>query len=289
MQNSNTLLRTAILLFCSLAFSQGHKLAPALNSLVEAERAFAQYSVEHGQREAFLKFFAEDGVAFNPRPFNSNEYLRQQPPTPKPQPFILNWQPLYADISAAGDLGFTTGPYSVTAAGRPTRHGIYFSVWKKQADNAWKVVADIGVPTPEAIAPLTTDCAAATHASAKPAKTELAQLLSLDSAFARQLKTDGAPQAYARYVNAESRLHRVGQMPVVGSTAITQYLTQQNPSLSFSPEKADIASSGDLGYVYGSYESPPEKGYYLRVWRREGAGKWVLMADIANPFPPEKK
>ncbi len=122
--------------FCSslLALAQATKLAPELASLVEAERAFAQYSVENGQREAFLKFFAEEGVAFNPRPFNSNEYLRPQPPTPKPQPFILNWQPLFADISAAGDMGFTTGPYTVVAANRPTRHGMYFSVWKKQAD-----------------------------------------------------------------------------------------------------------------------------------------------------------
>ncbi len=84
-------------------------------------------------------------------------------------------------------------------------------------------------------------------------------------------------------------MHRVGQLPVVGAEAITQYLTQKNQSLTYRAEKADIARSGDLGYAYGSYEAPAEKGYYLRVWRRGTEGKWELMADIANPFPTEKK
>lgn len=270
-------------------FIQAKKISPALAELVESERAFAKYSVENGQRDAFLKFFAEDGVAFNPRPFNSNEYLRKQPPAPKPPPFTLNWQPMFADISAAGDLGFTTGPYTVAAENRPTRHGMYFSVWKKQADSTWKVVADIGIAVPQAVAPLTTECAAASHPKANASKTNTANLLAQEKAFADQLKSEGVLKTYLRYVNAESRLHHPGQLPVVGTEAISQHFTQKTSMLSCQAEKADIAASGDLGYVYGSYESQTEKGYYLRVWRRGVAGNWVLMAEIANPFPPEKK
>ena len=277
------------LLSLVLVYGQAKKLSPELTSLVSAEREFAAYSVANGQREAFLQYFAEAGVAFNPKPFKSNEASRQRPPTPKPQPFILNWQPMFADVSVAGDLGFTTGPYTVTAENRPTRHGLYFSVWKKQADQSWKVVADIGVPVPEAVAPLTTDCGGATHPNAKPAKTTAAQLLALESEFATALKSEGTVKTYARYVNDESRLHRFNQLPVLGQAAITRYLTPKNTGLTTHAEQADIASSGDLGYVYGSYETPAENGYYLRVWRRSADGKWVLMADIENPFPPEAK
>ncbi|MBS1808714.1 MAG: hypothetical protein JST84_11025 [Acidobacteria bacterium] len=289
MQKQQIILITLILLPLMLVLGQAPKLSPVLESLVKSERDFARYSVANGQREAFLTFFAEDGVAFNPRPFVSNEYLRKQPPTPKPQPFILNWQPMFADVSAAGDLGFTTGPYAVSAENRPTRHGMYFSVWKKQKDNTWKVVADIGVPVPQAVAPLTTECTAASHPTAKPMKGDPATLLQLEAEFARQLKSEGALKTYSRYINAESRLHRVGQMPLVGQAAITQHLTQTNLSLVTTAEKSDIASSGDLGYVYGSYETQADKGYFLRVWRRDVKGNWTLMADIAIPFPPATK
>ncbi len=49
-------------------FAQGNNLSPALASLAEAERAFAKTSVEKGTREAFITFFADDGINFEPHP-----------------------------------------------------------------------------------------------------------------------------------------------------------------------------------------------------------------------------
>jgi hypothetical protein len=97
--------------FVSSAVSQKIKTSSPLGSLVEAERAFARTSVQKGIRESFLEFFAEDGINFQPHPVKTREaILKRLAPATRP-PVVLNWEPAYADISRAGDLGYTTGPY----------------------------------------------------------------------------------------------------------------------------------------------------------------------------------
>ena len=123
-----------------------YKQSPALASLVEAERAFARTSVEKGIRESFIEFFADDGIGFDPHPIKVKEaYLKQPAPATRP-PVVLDWQPVYADVSRAGDLGYTTGPYTFTNNApdkKSTHYGFYFSIWKKQADGSWKAVEDM--------------------------------------------------------------------------------------------------------------------------------------------------
>jgi uncharacterized protein (TIGR02246 family) len=60
--------------------------------------------------------------------------------------FNLSWKASKADVSGTVDLGYTIGTYQLTtnnADGKPqTEVGKYVTVWKKQADGQWKVVAD---------------------------------------------------------------------------------------------------------------------------------------------------
>ncbi len=69
--------------------------------------------------------------------------------------YALSWQETMVEVSKGGDLGYTVGSYDLTlhdAQGNPvTDHGKYVTVWKKQPDGKWKVVADIfnsDPPTP---------------------------------------------------------------------------------------------------------------------------------------------
>lgn len=59
----------------------------------------------------------------------------------------ISWQPLRAQVSRSGDMGYTSGAYQMTfndASGKPiTDKGKYATVWKKQADGSWKVLLDI--------------------------------------------------------------------------------------------------------------------------------------------------
>jgi uncharacterized protein (TIGR02246 family) len=62
--------------------------------------------------------------------------------------FSLSFQGTRADASKGGDLVYTVGTYTLTMSGpkdkKPvTDKGKYMTVYKKQADGAWKAVADM--------------------------------------------------------------------------------------------------------------------------------------------------
>src|SRR5436190_18110221 len=67
-----------------------------------------------------------------------------------PRKGLLSWEPIFADVSRAGDLGYTTGPWEFRPDGpddQPVAFGQYFTIWKKQSGGDWKAVLDRGVST----------------------------------------------------------------------------------------------------------------------------------------------
>jgi ketosteroid isomerase-like protein len=54
----------------------------------------------------------------------------------------LRVDPAKADVSASGDLGYTSGTYQLSMGGG-TEKGKYVTVWVKQAGGGWKVKEDI--------------------------------------------------------------------------------------------------------------------------------------------------
>ncbi len=117
-------------------------------SVAASERAFARQSVEHGMRAAFLEYFADDGINFAPGPGNTRERFRARPDAI--EPFVLDWHPAITAVARAGDLGFTTGPFTITGrapAVREPAQGVFLSVWRRQADGNWRVIVDGGVST----------------------------------------------------------------------------------------------------------------------------------------------
>ncbi len=277
--------------------TQQKPIRTELISLANAERAFAKMSVEKGVREAFYNNFAEDGINFQPHPTNTREAYRKTPAPATLPPVTLNWAPIYGDISQAGDMGYTTGPFAVedhSPAKRPTRHGMYSSVWKKQADGSWKVLLDLGIQVNSAVAPLDAPFQAAPIWNVKPhkasAEDNLASLLKADRAFFEQSKS-AASVAWQKFLSDDARIHRNQMMPVVGNAELKTWVGKQSAAISGEPIKADVASSGDFGYSYGKYElkaEKVEKGYYARVWKRNAKGDWRIVFDVTNPLPEEK-
>jgi len=300
-----------LLAFTFVVFGQTGGYSPALVSLVEAERAFARTSVERGVRESFLAFFADDGINFQPHPTNTREAFLKRPAPTLPPPVTLNWEPIFADVSRAGDLGYTTGPYRLidqSPEHRPIQHGYYFSIWKRQPDGAWKVAVDVGIETP---APDAAERALRfqsvrnpspakkmTSASVNP-EAGRAALLEADREFIRAASSRGVLKAFQAHLGDEARLHRNGIFPLTKKDAIRSFLAQKKFMPSGEPMQADVAQSNDLGYTYGRYElredSAPqhakatEKGYYVRVWKRDSSGRWKIALDTTHPLPPEEK
>ena len=92
-------------------------------------------------RDAFLAVLAEDGVLFRPGPVNGREWFESIPPPPG----VLAWDPVHAEVSKAGDLGYTTGPWRYDLDGRDAVFGHYVSIWRRAKNDSWRLVVDIGI------------------------------------------------------------------------------------------------------------------------------------------------
>lgn len=64
----------------------------------------------------------------------------------------LEWDPVKAEVSDDGTLGFTFGNWKYAYKNKEgkdtTLYGVYVTIWKKQKDNTWKYIFDGGNETP---------------------------------------------------------------------------------------------------------------------------------------------
>jgi ketosteroid isomerase-like protein len=304
MRTSLRLAVTTTFVLCATLFGAAQQQMGALKGMVDAERRFARASVDTNMRDSFLAFFANDGVEFSPGPVNVKETFSKQPNPPKPPPVTLDWDPVFANVSQAGDLGFTTGRYVLTdnAKKAPAAQGYFFSVWKKQADGQWKAVLDYGIESPPE-GPISHSEAVKSGSQSKyrargkvDLEGEQKGLLDAEREFSKVSESGSTADAYARYLDPEARMNRNGTQPYVGSAAINSHVKLKTLQAKWEPMKAEVASSADLGYTYGSYESnepgaptSTEHGYFARVWKRDGKGEWKIVMDTATPAESEKK
>lgn len=291
-----------LIVITTVCFGQPKPENPALSSLVDTERSFARTSLEIGNRAAFMKFFADDAVVFQPGPVRYKEAMKDVPPPANPRETSLEWEPLYADVASSGDMGYTTGPSVWTdhsPAKRPPYYGYYFSVWKKQSTGEWKVAFDIGI---EQLGPYTgsrTFHAPAMVERKEPMPTSnpeehVVSLMNVEREFLEVVQKEGAVNAIARYAGKEARVYRESQVPIVGSDSLRAYFSAKPYLSQWNPMFCDVALSGDMGYVYGGYEVaapgaapvPIENGFYLRVWKRDGTNTWKFVAEVTSPLPP---
>jgi uncharacterized protein (TIGR02246 family) len=79
-------------------------------------------------------------------------------------------------------------------------------------------------------------------------------------------------------------------------------LVASGASVSWQADKVEVARSGDLAYVVGTYQlamKDPQgnpgndHGKFVEVWKKQPDGKWKVVADIFNsdlpPAPPAEK
>ena len=71
----------------------------------------------------------------------------------------------------------------------------------------------------------------------------------------------------------------------------------EGTSLTWTPVKADMAASSDLGYTYGNYVFRSKNkegkivasyGKYMSVWKKQKDGSWKVVVDMGNSSPEPK-
>lgn len=71
----------------------------------------------------------------------------------------------------------------------------------------------------------------------------------------------------------------------------------EGTTLTWTPIKAEMAASGDLGYTYGNYVFTAKNkegklvssyGKYTSIWRKGKDGQWKVVVDVGNSSPDPK-
>jgi len=305
-RNPTAFLRPLPLLLLLMLIACGRPAAGSLDdafeSLVQTERAFAQTSVTSGTRAAFLEFFAEDGVVFDAGPVNAHSVWEQR----LAEGPVLIWGPEIADVSAAGDLGYTSGPYEVrqTHESEPVAWGHFVSVWRRNADGTWNVVADGGIAHgPTALSPDSSVLRVGVPTDGVLLNTEdwemvRAGLGTFDSEYSLSVSEMGFHESLDQFVDPGARFYRNGQLPLVGLDTIRQTSAQAIGERWDGSVTRDVlvSQSGDMGVTYGVAQfasdtattSTPSNASYYRIWRRVSGTGWRVVVDVLIPMvnPP---
>jgi ketosteroid isomerase-like protein len=273
-------------------------LAAERRALVQNERDFAKMAAAKGMRTAFLAFIADDAILFRPTPTNGKKWWTEKTDATG----LLSWEPVYADVSRAGDLGYTLGPWEYRPKAledKPVDYGYYMSIWRKQTDGSWKFVIDQGTPTPAPSEP-TPALSFAEDSEKKTARRKFDasveevqnELFEQERAFSQSSLKD-TPAAFLSYAADDIRFMRPGHFPVTGREAMHAALAAAPGTLSWEPTYAGVARSGEFGYTYGDYEfksaaqtdkpAALEKGNYVRIWKKNDKGKWKVVVDVLAP------
>lgn len=116
--------------------------------LMSIDRAFSALSEQKGMKAAFIEYLDSNGVLLRPNSLpiigaNAIDHIIQQ----NDGAYTLTWNPVHAEVSTSGDVGFTYGEYAVQLYSDAEKvkadtvvYGTYVSNWKKQTDNKWKLV-----------------------------------------------------------------------------------------------------------------------------------------------------
>lgn len=130
--------------------SSPKKIEATKQALLQADLAFCAATKEK-RLEGWMSYFAEDATGFpaGQKMIRGKEKLREFYSRMFADPhLVIDWKPVIAEAAASGDLGMTIGEaefHTKDKEGKPvTRPGKYLTVWKKQKDGSWKVIADLG-------------------------------------------------------------------------------------------------------------------------------------------------
>lgn len=135
---------------------------------------------------------------------------------------------------------------------------------------------------------------AACNSSEERQKEARKEILSTDRAFSAMSADNGMHEAFLHYAASDLVKLQEGQFPVIGKEALQNAFAGVADTmfrLTWTPVKADVSRSCDLGYTFGNYElydfrhGEIRHGNYITVWRKEKDGTWRWVLDGGNSTP----
>lgn len=131
-------------------------------------------------------------------------------------------------------------------------------------------------------------------------ESERAALMQTSREWARTVPA-GDLEATLAYWSDDAVVMPPGQPSIVGKAAIRAFLQQTAAipgfTITWEPEHATVASSGDLGYMIernritmadASGVEREQFGKAVTVWRKDSSGSWKCVVDSWNENPGER-
>jgi uncharacterized protein (TIGR02246 family) len=120
-------------------------------------------------------------------------------------------------------------------------------------------------------------------------------LYQLEAQFAADTAKGGGP-AFAAWFAPDAVTLANGKPAIIGHDAIAAAATWTPASyqLTWKPEGARMAQSGDMGYTWGHYDGVSKdkegntvktSGRYMTLWKKQADGVWKVEADASNDGP----
>ena len=119
----------------------------------------------------------------------------------------------------------------------------------------------------------------------------LASLVEAERAFSKTSEEKGLREAFLTWLAPDAIVFRPA--PVEGRPVYEKMDPADPAVLTWEPEFAEIASSGELGYTTGPYRIKPGPGaepsgfgHYVSIWKRQPDGAWRVLLDIGVQHGP---
>jgi len=124
--------------------------AAMIATLIEMEHSFCNAASEEGAI-GWARYFSESGVMLNKsgNPIKGAKTIENAiRPLFSLAELSFTWEPMTADVSDDGTLGYTYGVYNRTyldeKGEKVEEKGMYMTIWKRQSDGNWLIAADVG-------------------------------------------------------------------------------------------------------------------------------------------------
>ena len=121
--------------------------------------------------------------------------------------------------------------------------------------------------------------------------TAVATVMQTDRDFAARAAAVGLRAAFVEYAAPDAVIFRAGVGPIRGTPAIGEsFAGAGEATLTWEPEAAEVAASGDLAYTWGWFNftaaGKSSTGNYVSIWRRiDGRWRYVIDLGVLAPRP----
>ena len=119
----------------------------------------------------------------------------------------------------------------------------------------------------------------------------LASLIDAERSFSALSEAKGIREAFLAWLAPDAVVFRPG--PVPGRPVYEKMVPADPAVLTWEPEVAEVAASGELGYTSGPYRFRPGRGQeptgfgrYVSVWKKQPDGTWKVLIDAGVAHDP---